>query len=115
MYDQINESSDTERLADVFIALVQESALLNLENIQKVRSYARFLLADQQTEEAPVSQTYEKKGSADKSPRNGSTTHCAFCGRPDDQVQRMIQGPGICICDECVYLCLQVLLVPLDS
>ena len=61
MYDQIIESSDTERLADVFIALVQESALLNLENIQKVRSYARFLLADQQTEEALFHRPMRKK------------------------------------------------------
>ena len=92
MYDQIIESSDTERLADVFIALVQESALLNLENIQKVRSYARFLLADQQMEEAPVPQSYEKEGSADKSPRNGSTTHCAFCGRLNRPVRKPCKG-----------------------
>ena len=112
---QINESSDTERLADVFIALVQESASLKRENIQKVRSYARFLLADQQTKETPVLQDHEKESSSDKSFRNGSTTRCTFCGRADSQAQRMIQGPGVCICDECIYLCLQVLLVPLDS
>ena len=35
--------------------------------------------------------------------------HCAFCGRLENQVRRMIQGPNVWICDDCVHLCLQVL------
>ncbi len=34
---------------------------------------------------------------------------CSFCGKEQDQVQRMIAGPGACICNECVELCLAVL------
>jgi ATP-dependent Clp protease ATP-binding subunit ClpX len=31
---------------------------------------------------------------------------CSFCGRGQDEVQRLIAGPGtVCICDECVALC----------
>lgn len=31
---------------------------------------------------------------------------CSFCGRGQDEVQRLIAGPGtVCICDECVGLC----------
>lgn len=30
---------------------------------------------------------------------------CSFCGKGADQVQRLIAGPGVFICDECVGLC----------
>ena len=105
---------DMERLADLFIALVRESALLNRENIQKVRNCIGELLKGQRADEIPVTQANQKDTFADECLRSNAVARCAFCGRPHDQVQRMIQGPGVCICDECVYLCLQVLLVPLD-
>ncbi len=34
---------------------------------------------------------------------------CSFCGKPENQVHRMIQGPGVRICDECVQLCMGIL------
>lgn len=34
---------------------------------------------------------------------------CSFCGKLQDQVSRMIAGPGVCICNECVELCQNVL------
>ncbi len=37
------------------------------------------------------------------------TLRCSFCGKTQEQVGRMIAGPGVCICNECVELCLSVL------
>ena len=37
------------------------------------------------------------------------TLRCSFCGKPESQVHRMIQGPGVRICDECVQLCMSIL------
>jgi ATP-dependent Clp protease ATP-binding subunit ClpX len=34
---------------------------------------------------------------------------CSFCGKMQDQVSRMVAGPGVCICDECIGLCQSVL------
>ncbi len=34
---------------------------------------------------------------------------CSFCGKLQSQVERMIAGPGVCICNECIELCLNVL------
>ena len=34
---------------------------------------------------------------------------CSFCGKYESQVHRMIQGPGVRICDECVNLCMSIL------
>lgn len=34
---------------------------------------------------------------------------CSFCGKTQDQVKRLIAGPGVYICNECVDLCLSIL------
>ena len=34
---------------------------------------------------------------------------CSFCGKHEQQVNRLIQGPGVRICDECVHLCMSIL------
>ena len=33
---------------------------------------------------------------------------CSFCGKSRDQVRRLIAGPGVFICDECVLLCQEI-------
>ncbi len=35
--------------------------------------------------------------------------HCSFCGKTEDQVERLIAGPGVYICNECVSLCDEML------
>ena len=30
---------------------------------------------------------------------------CSFCGKAQEQVQRIIAGPGVYICDECIRVC----------
>jgi len=34
---------------------------------------------------------------------------CSFCGKREEEVRRMIQGPGARICDQCVQLCMSVM------
>ena len=36
---------------------------------------------------------------------------CSFCGKPQEEVDRLIAGPGVFICNECIELC-QTLLEP---
>ncbi len=31
--------------------------------------------------------------------------YCSFCGKTEGQVEQLIAGPGVCICNECVMLC----------
>jgi hypothetical protein len=37
---------------------------------------------------------------------------CSFCARPEQGVSRLIAGPGVYICDECVALCNRILAQP---
>jgi ATP-dependent Clp protease ATP-binding subunit ClpX len=34
---------------------------------------------------------------------------CSFCGKSQKQVQQLIAGPGVYICDECVELCNEII------
>ena len=34
---------------------------------------------------------------------------CSFCGKAQDQVRRLIAGPGVYICDECIELCREII------
>lgn len=34
---------------------------------------------------------------------------CSFCGKTQDQVKRLIAGPGVYICDECVDVCADII------
>jgi len=35
---------------------------------------------------------------------------CSFCAKPSSEVEKVIAGPGVYICNECVGLCSQILL-----
>jgi ATP-dependent Clp protease ATP-binding subunit ClpX len=40
---------------------------------------------------------------------------CSFCGKPQDQVKRLIAGPNVYICDECVELCQDIIKEEFES
>lgn len=33
---------------------------------------------------------------------------CSFCGKPQEQVRKLVAGPGVYICDECIDLCSEI-------
>ena len=35
--------------------------------------------------------------------------HCSFCGKEQDAVKRLVAGPGVYICDECIELCNEII------
>ena len=39
----------------------------------------------------------------------GEILHCSFCGKAQHQVIKLIAGPGVYICDQCVDLCVRIL------
>ena len=48
----------------------------------------------------------EKNETHDKEP-----VYCSFCGRPNTQVVKMVQGPGVNICSECTMIAVQYLIL----
>jgi ATP-dependent Clp protease ATP-binding subunit ClpX len=39
----------------------------------------------------------------------GELLQCSFCGKSQKQVKRLIAGPGVYICDECIDLCNEII------
>lgn len=37
------------------------------------------------------------------------SVRCSFCGKTQDEVRRIVAGPGVYICDECVDLCISII------
>ncbi len=42
------------------------------------------------------------------------TLKCSFCGKPQGRVRKLIAGPGVYICDECIGVCTSILEDELD-
>ena len=39
---------------------------------------------------------------------NGDGLRCSFCGKSQDEVKKLIAGPAVYICDECIELCNEI-------
>jgi ATP-dependent Clp protease ATP-binding subunit ClpX len=46
----------------------------------------------------------EKKGSAGE-----KTLYCSFCGKSQHEVKKLIAGPSVFVCDECIELCNEII------
>ena len=46
-----------------------------------------------------------KSGSGDSK----NTLYCSFCGKSQHEVRKLIAGPTVFICDECVELCMDII------
>ncbi|WP_102691170.1 ATP-dependent protease ATP-binding subunit ClpX [Rummeliibacillus pycnus] len=40
---------------------------------------------------------------------------CSFCGKPQEQVRKLVAGPGVYICDECIDLCSEIVVEELGT
>lgn len=43
-----------------------------------------------------------------KRDEDSRTLYCSFCGKSQHEVKKLIAGPTVFICDECVVLCLDI-------
>ena len=45
----------------------------------------------------------------------GDLLKCSFCGKTQKQVKKLIAGPGVYICDECIDLCNEIIIEELNE
>jgi len=48
-------------------------------------------------------------GKEKKDKSDGSGVTCSFCGKPREDVRKMVSGPGVFICDECIDQCSSIM------
>jgi len=46
---------------------------------------------------------------------DGKILYCSFCGKSQHEVRKLIAGPSVYICDECVELCNDIIREELDE
>ncbi|CAB4763867.1 unannotated protein [freshwater metagenome] len=46
---------------------------------------------------------------------SGDLLKCSFCGKTQKQVKKLIAGPGVYICDECIELCNEIIIEELEE
>lgn len=44
-----------------------------------------------------------------------NTLYCSFCGKSQHEVKKLIAGPTVFICDECIVLCTDIIREPGDA
>jgi hypothetical protein len=64
--------------------------------VQTGEPYMTALRRIRQHEQDRISET--------AAPARDGIASCSFCGKPDSKVQRLVAGPGVYICNECVEL-----------
>jgi len=49
-----------------------------------------------------------------KAEEPGKRHYCSFCGKSQDEVRKLIAGPTVYICDECIDLCNDIIAEEVD-
>jgi len=57
----------------------------------------------------------DSNGNSGKDEKSGRTLYCSFCGKSEHEVRKLIAGPSVFICDECVDLCNDIMREELAS
>ena len=53
----------------------------------------------------------ESASKAEEETKAPELTYCSFCGRPNTQVLKMVKGPNVNICSDCVMIAVQYLIM----
>ena len=52
---------------------------------------------------------YSSGGSGNRSGGGGGGLNCSFCGKTQKEVKKLIAGPNVFVCDECIQLCNEII------
>ena len=55
--------------------------------------------------------TKSKDVKKEEKANSSEVVYCSFCGRPNTQVAKMVQGPGVNICSECTMIAVQYIIL----
>src|ERR1700761_5192656 len=105
---------DAKTMAHALRAALKDRAIEtahsdSLELIAKAFGYDNWNVLSAKIEAAkpsPVAAGAISSAGADPGPPK--TLHCSFCGKSQHDVRKLIAGPLVYICDECVQICTDV-------
>jgi hypothetical protein len=80
----------------------------SLELIAKAFGYANWNVLSAKIDAAGPRPGAEGAASRILDPKRQQTLYCTFCGKSQHDVRKLIAGPAVYICDECVDLCTDI-------
>ncbi len=106
-----------QRYAAEFLALLEQEALTPGELLDIVRgaldAHRLHLAQRSQAVHTGVASGISRRKSRERREwqvdRERDAMRCSFCGKSQNQVSRLIAGPHVYVCDECVGRCNQIL------
>jgi ATP-dependent Clp protease ATP-binding subunit ClpX len=72
-------------------------------------SYVTALRHVRASNKETVMSTTDTTDTTDTTEPTHELVRCSFCGKSQKQVVKLIAGPGVCICDECIGLCVGII------
>lgn len=63
------------------------------------------------SEEKVIKLGAKREKASEHNNKEDNLVYCSFCGRPNTQVLKMVQGPGVNICSECAMIAVQYLIL----
>jgi hypothetical protein len=101
---------EDERYEKAFDSILKDIRIAKVQNdYGKVKRLVNYLMS---VTKLIIGETEQEDRSPDKS--NGEVTqrtmiYCSFCGKKKNEVLKMIAGPSVYICNECINLCQDIL------
>ncbi len=102
------ERYGTQRVQDDAVTSVRMTVTVNAADSAGAESTVRLLL-DQALPSFTIIQTLVEQITGRYVAGTHSEPQCSFCGRTQHQVKKLIAGPGVYICDECVEMMTEII------
>lgn len=68
-------------------------------------------MSDDKVVQLGAKKAHKHEQVASDNSKDDNLVYCSFCGRPNTQVVKMVQGPGVNICSECTMIAVQYLIL----
>jgi hypothetical protein len=99
-----------QRYGAEFTALLEQQPLTPALVVDIVRGALDAHALARRQRRAPANQPQPERWKVDAMEGKRRPYHCSFCGKNQEQVHRLIAGPGgVYICDECIALCNEII------
>jgi hypothetical protein len=98
-----------QRYGAEFAALLEQQPLTPLAVVDVVRGALDARAMAWRLRGGYAAQGQSGQGREPDMKRKAQHRSCSFCGKSNDAVHRLIAGPGLHICDECITLCNKII------
>ena len=108
--EELSHYLEDERYEKAFESIMKDIGIAKEQNdIEKVKRLINYLMS---VTKLINGETKQEESFPDKSKRVVSQKkmiYCSFCGKSKNEVLKMIAGPSVFICSECIALCQDIL------